>query len=198
MIDPRRVKITTQPSIEPVTSTEAKLHCRIDASTEDSLIAFWIETARLQAEDISRRSFITRTYTAFLDAWPSDIFELPYPPLLAVTSIKYYDDAGGAAVTFSSSNYQVDTHSEPGRVALKSAADWPSVTLRDINGVEIIYTAGYGSAATDVPDRYKAAMLLLIAHYYENRESVIVGQGVSVSQLPQGVYDLLMMDRGGW
>ena len=198
MIDPRRVKITTQPSIEPVTSTEAKLHCRIDASTEDSLIAFWIETARLQCEDISRRAFITRTYTAFLDCWPCGLFELPYPPLLAVSSIKYYDDLGNPAATFNASNYQVDAHSEPGRVALKSAANWPSTTLRDINGVEIIYTAGYGSNATDVPDRYKAAMLLLIAHYYENRESVIVGQGVSVSQLPQGVYDLLMMDRGGW
>lgn len=198
MIDPRRVKITTQPSIEPVTSTEAKLHCRIDASTEDSLIAFWIETARLQCEDISRRSFITRTYTAYLDCWPSSLFELPYPPLLAVSSIKYYDDAGSAAATFSTSNYQVDAHSEPGRVCLKSTADWPSTTLRDINGVEIIYTAGYGSNATDVPDRYKAAMLLLIAHYYENRESVIVGQGISISQLPQGIYDLLLMDRGGW
>jgi uncharacterized phiE125 gp8 family phage protein len=199
VIDPRRVKITTAPAIEPVTAAEAKLHCRIDASTEDSLIAFWIETARQQCEDISRRAFITRTYTAYLDCWPyMTRFELPYPPLLTIASVKYYDDLGSAAATYSSANYQVDAHSEPGRFSLKNTSTWPSTTLRDLNGVEIIYTAGYGSNATDVPDRYKAAILLLVAHYYEHRESVIVGQGVSLAQLPMGVNDLLMTDRGGW
>lgn len=197
IIDPRRVRVTTAATVEPVTATEAKLHCRIDHATEDTLIDRLIEVARQQCEDIAQRAFITRTYTAYLDRWPGAWFELPYPPLIAVTSIKYYDDAGSAAVTYASSNYQVDAHSEPGRVALKTNLSWPSVTLRDLNGVEIIYTAGYGAAA-DVPDRYKAAMLLMIGHLYEHRESVLVEQGVSVTQLPQGVYDLLFMDRGGW
>jgi uncharacterized phiE125 gp8 family phage protein len=199
VIDPRRVKITTQPSIEPVTTAEAKLHCRIDQSTEDTIVDRLIETARQQCEDIARRAFITRTYTAYLDCWPyMTRFELPYPPLLGITSVKYYDDAGSPSVTYSSSNYQVDAHSEPGRFALKNTASWPSVSLRDLNGVEIIYTAGYGALATDVPDRYKAAILLTVAHLYEHREAVVVEQGVSLAQLPQGVYDLLMTDRGGW
>jgi uncharacterized phiE125 gp8 family phage protein len=181
-IDARRIKITTAPSIEPVTETEAKLHCRVDHSTEDAIFTRLIETARIQCEDIARRAFITRTFTAYLDCWPyMTRFELPFPPLIAVTSIKYYDDAGSSAATFASSNYQVDAHSEPGRIALKSSATWPSVSLRELNGVEIIYTAGYGALATDVPDRYKEAMLLLIGHLYEHRESVVVEQGVSLS-----------------
>lgn len=196
MIDARRVKITTAPSIEPVTETEAKLHCRVDHSTEDTIFTRLIETARIQCEDIARRAFITRTFTAKLDCFPATIFELPFPPLLTVTSIKYTDDAGNQS-TYSSGNYIVDAHSEPGRVALKSSADWPSVTLQEINGVEIIWTAGYGTQATDVPDRYKEAMLLMIGHLYEHRESVVVEQGASLSELPQGIYDLLLMDRGG-
>lgn len=198
-IDARRVKITTAPAIEPVTTAEAKLHLRVDHTTDDTLIDRLIETARIQCEDVARRAFITRTFTAYLDHWPNMTrFELPFPPLLTVTSIKYYDDLGSAAATFASSNYQVDAHSEPGRISLKANATWPSVTLRDLNGVEIIYTAGYGPAATDVPDRYKAAVLLLVAHLYEHRESVVVEQGVSLMALPMGIMDLLMTDRGGW
>jgi uncharacterized phiE125 gp8 family phage protein len=194
-IDPRRVKITTPPAEEPVTTSEAKLQAHIDQSVEDALIAYWIETARQQCEDIARRAFVTRTYTAYLDCWPGWLIELPYPPLATVTSVKYYDDAGSPAATFASSNYFVDTHSEPGRLALKSSADWPSTTLRDINGVEIIYTAGYGAKAA-VPARYKAAIFLIVAHLYQHRESVVVEQGVSLVELPQGIYDLLLMDRG--
>jgi len=193
-IDPRRIKITTAPAAEPVTESEAKLHCRVDHSTEDAIFTRLIEVARIQCENISGRAFVTRTYTAMLDRWPSTPFELPYPPLASITSIKYYDDAGSAAATVSSANYYVDTNSEPGRVALVSGADWPSTTLRDINGVEIIYTAGYGNAAA-VPDQYKQAMLLLIGHLYENRESVSVQQGIGMVQVPQAVDWLLMTDR---
>lgn len=194
-IDARRVKITTQPAAEPVSLSEAKLQAHIDQSVEDALVAYWITAARQQCEDIARRAFVTRTYTAYLDRWPGGTIELPYPPLATVTSIKYYDDAGGAAVTLDASNYFVDTHSEPGRLVLKSTATIPSTTLREANGVEIIYTAGYGSA-TAVPARYKAAIFLIVSHLVQHRESVVVEQGVSLVELPQGINDLLLMDRG--
>lgn len=197
MIDARRVKITTQPANEPVSLEEAKEYCRIDHDDEDSLIDGLIVAARTYCEGIAQRSFVTKTYTAYLDCWPyMTRFELPYPPLLTVTSIKYYDDVDSAAATFSSSNYQVDAHSEPGRIALKSSATWPSVSLRELNGVEIIYTAGYGDAE-DVPDTYKAAIKLYVGDLYENREAMTVGQGYVV--IPNPDFDrLLLTDRGGW
>ena len=197
-IDPRRVKITTEPVAEPIDLAEAKLHCRVDADDEDALFARLIYMARVQCEQVARRSFITRTYTAMLDYWPyMTRFELPYPPLVSVTHIKYYDEDGVEA-TFNAANYVVDAHSEPGRIALKSSSSWPSVTLREINGVEIRWVAGYGNNLDDVPDTYRAAMLLLIAHLYEHRESVVVEQGVSLAELPMAFYDLLMTDRGGF
>lgn len=196
-IDASRIKVTTAPAIEPLTTAEVKLHLRIDHSEEDALIDRLIQTARQQCEDVSRRAFITRTLTAKLDCWPDCTFELPFPPLLAVTSIKY-TDISAVQTTFSASNYIVDAHSEPGRIGLKWSSYWPSVTLQAINGIEIIYTAGYGAAATDVPDRYKAAILLLVAHLYENREAAVVGQGFSSQALPFGLDALLLTDRGGW
>lgn len=196
-LDPLRVRITTPPAVEPLTTAEAKLHLRIDHDDEDSYIDGLITTARLYCEDVSQRALITRTYTARLDRWPGSVIELPYPPLLAVTSIKYTDIDGNES-TYSSANYLVDAHREPGRIALKNGVSWPSVTLQEINGVEIVWTAGYGAAGSDVPERYRQAMLLLIGHYYENREAIMVAQGANMATLPLALDALLLTDRGGW
>lgn len=197
MIDPRRIKITTQPVTEPVSVAEAKEQLHIDHDDEDAYVDALIVAARSYCEMVTQRSFVTRTYTAYMDCWPAAKFTLPFPPLASVTSIKYYDDAGSPAATVSSSDYIVDAHSEPGRVALKSSAAWPTVNLREMNGVEVIYTAGYGNAGA-VPDLYKAAIKLLIGHLYENREAVTTAQGISVVTTPLGLEALLLADRGGW
>lgn len=188
-------KITTAPASEPVSLTEAKLHLRIDHSTEDSLITSHIETARQIAEDISGRAFFNRTLTATLDCWPaSGIIKLPSAPLVSVTSVKYTDE-DGAQSTWASSNYIVDTQNEPGRIVFTSDSTLPSVTLQEVNGIEIVYVAGYGTNTDDIPERYKQGMLLLIGHLYENRETVITAQGYNVAELPFGAVTLLQMDK---
>lgn len=191
-----RVRIT-EPSVEPVSATEAKLHLRIDHTTEDTYIGSLIKAARMHVEDIVGRALITRTYTAKLDTWPTREFRLPYPPLVSVTSIKYTDEDNVTA-TVSASDYTVDTYSEPGRVVLKSTATWPSVTLADTNGVEIIWTAGYGAAGSNVPEVFRQAILLLVAHWYENREAVAVAQGISVTPVPLAFESLILAQRASW
>ena len=197
MIDARRVQITIPPVEEPITLDEAKEQLHILHDDEDAFIGSLIAAARIHCEQVARRAFVTRTYTAMLDCWPyMTRFELPYPPLIAVTSIKYTDIDGNQA-TFAAGNYLVDAHSQPGRVAIKSNASYPTVTLQEVNAVEIAYTAGYG-LATEVPDIYKAAVKLMMAHLYENREAVTVAQGISVMTTPLGLDTLLLTDRGGW
>lgn len=190
------IRITTEPAAEPVTLAEAKTHLRLDHDADDSQITSYIVAARIHCEDVSRRAFVTRTLTAELDCWPSDsVLKLPYPPLIAVSSIKY-TDIDGVEATFASSNYWVDTHREPGRIALRRNASWPGVELREIAGIEIVWTAGYGDAE-DVPETYKAAIKLVLADLYENREAMNVAQGLTVTPNPT-VDRLLMSDRGGW
>lgn len=197
VIDARRVKITTQPIAEPVSLNEAKEQLHIIHNYEDTYIDGLIVAARNYCEQVSRRAFVMRTYSAMLDCWPYwTRFELPYPPLVSVEEINYTNDQGVTA-EYDAANYIVDAHSEPGRIALKSTATWPSVTLQEINGVEIVYTAGYGDVE-DVPETYKAAIKLLVAHLYENREAVTTAQGISVVTTPLGLDALLLTDRGGW
>ena len=176
---------------EPITLTEAKLHLRVTETADDSLISSLITAARQYAEPYTRRCFITQTKTLAFDSFPaSNEIRLPWSKLAGITSITYYDTAN-ALQTLDAANYLLDTVNEPGRVRLISTESWPSVYDR-INAVTITYTAGYGAAA-DVPEGIKAAMKLLVGHWYENREGVITG--TIVTEMKMAVDALLSFYR---
>ena len=181
--------LVTGPAVEPVSLTEAKSHLRVDITDDDALITALITAARQMAEEISRRALITQTWKYILDAWPKgDELTLPLPPLQSVASITYKDKDGNSA-TFSSGSYIVDADCEPGRVVLAYGATWPSTTLYPAGAITVQFTAGYGDSASDVPQAIRQAMLLMIGHWYENREQVTVG--AVAREIPLGVEALL-------
>ena len=184
------LKLITEPKEEPVSLKAAKLHVKQEESADDALIARFIKAARMNAEEITGRQFITATWEQRFDCFPS-WFELIKPPLLSVVSIKYIDTDGNEA-TVDDSTYTVDTYRTLGRVVLNSGESWPAV--KDvINSVRIQWTAGYGPKATNVPEDIKAAITLTIGHLYEHREDVIVG--TSANALPEGAMALLWPHR---
>jgi uncharacterized phiE125 gp8 family phage protein len=184
--------LITPPDIEPVTLTEAKTHLRVDISTDDTLISTYIAVARDYVERTCRPrlALLTQTWRYISDEWPeSDTIELRPYPLQSVVSITYTNSAGVTA-TFPSASYLVDTSSEPGRVRLKAAASWPSTTLQEINGLAIEFDAGFGDAGSDVPTPLRQAILMLVGHWYENREPMLT-TGVFGSQLEFAVKALV-------
>lgn len=189
------IKIITPPAIEPVTLAEAVLHTRADETEDQPLITALITAAREYCEKYSGRAYITQTIRASFDSWPLFPIRLPRPPLAAVDSVKYYGE-DNAEYTLDAASYYTDTDSEPGRIAIASGISLPATTLRDINAVQITYTAGYGAAATAVPQRVKQAIMLLVAHWYESREAVIVGRTGNMSkEIEFAVHNLLAQDR---
>ena len=191
------LKLITAPAAEPVSTSEAKSHLRVDTTADDTYIGTLITVARQNVESHLRRALISQTWEVVLDAFPAGVIRLPKPPLASVTSIKYTDDEGNES-TYSSANYVVDTDTEPGRVVLKSGESWPSDTLAAANGVRVRYVAGWANAAA-VPAAIRQAVLLVCGSLYENREDVIVAQGVSIGRLPFGVEALLAPYRvRGW
>lgn len=187
--------LATAPTDEPVTVAEAKAHLRVDIDDDDDLIEGLIATARQFVEvHVLRRATLTQTWDMYLDAWPeSDRVAIPLPPLQSVSWVKYTDDTG-TITTLSSSNYLVDTVSEPGRLVLKSGYTWPATTLQAVNGVNIRFVCGW-SAAADVPKPIKQAILLMVGDLYENRENTLIGQGLTIKELPFAVQALLMPFR---
>lgn len=189
------VTVITPPSVEPVTLTEAKAHLRVDFTTDDTYITSLITAAREQCEMIARRALITQTLELRLEAWPTGTsVSLPRSPVQSITSIAYTDDTG-AAGTMSSADYLLYAQPDPAVITLKPNKSWPTVSLMPGPSIAIRYVAGYGLAAA-VPLRYKQACLLLIAHWYENREPVLVG--TIYQALPNAVDALLLIDRGSY
>ena len=184
----------TAPAVEPVSLTEAKLHLRVDVTEDDTLIATLIQAAREMVEGISRRALITQVWKLILDEFPAgDTISIPMPPLQAVASITYKDQDGSAS-TFSSDDYIVNSDCEPGKVALAYGSSWPSTTLYPTGAVTVQFTAGFGDASTDVPEKYRQALLLLCGHFYENREAIAT-TGAVPKEVPFGVEALLWLDR---
>lgn len=171
-----RTNEATSAATEPLTLSEAKLHCRVDHSDEDTLITALISTAREFAERSTGRTLAQRTFTMSMTAFPdggADII-VHRSPLISVQSVYYYNDAGANTLMVSGTDYRVRTGCIPGRISLPvTGTTWPITSAVD-DAVRVSYTAG-GS----VPACAKQAMLMLVGHWYENRESVVVGDGSS-------------------
>ncbi len=175
----RSLDLSAAPSVEPLTTAEAKTHLREAEDVEDDLIDELIVAARQDVESFTDRALVTQTWKLHLDEFPlssgKPIF-VPMPPLQSITSITYVDPAGDTQ-TWSASLYDVDAPSGDlaahGRILPVFGEIYPS-TLQQMNAVEIIFVAGYGLAVA-VPKGIRAAMKLLIGNWYANREAIIVG-----------------------
>lgn len=135
--------------------------------TDDELIENMITAAREYCEGITGRAIMGRDMTAFPDSLSGRLF-LPKPPIKKIDSITAYDKAGNAhAIT----EYAFDAKS--GEVFI---VDAPRIDAREINPYVIKYSAGYDQ----IPGLMRQAMLLMIGHWYINRESVVVGSNATV------------------
>jgi uncharacterized phiE125 gp8 family phage protein len=180
--------LTAAPAVEPVTLAEAKAHARVDGSAEDAFIDSLIVTSRLHIEAALGLALITQSWTLQLDRWPDGAeVAMPMRPIQSIDGIAV---AGidGVPVALAADTYWLDGNASPARiVARQSRFPDPGVTAL---GIEIQFTAGFGDAPGDVPQPIRQALLMLVAHWLENREPVLVGAS-SASRVPDTVSELL-------
>lgn len=179
--------MTAAPVAEPMTLAEAKAHCRVDGDAEDAFITSLIVTSRLQIEAALGLALITQSWRLSLDAWPEGgALELPMRPVQSVQAIEV-ERPGSATTTLPLSSYHLDGNAVPARVLLDPAA----IPMPDAiaEGISIRFTAGFGANAADVPQPIRHALLLLVAHWFENREPTTAG--VPLAAIPDAVSALL-------
>lgn len=166
---PPGLVLVTPPAAEPVTPEEAKAYLRVETAEEDALVTRLVAAARHAAERATGRAFITQSWRMTLDRWPRGrVMELPFPPLQSVDAVVLIDDADAETV-WPDTNTVADTAAEPGRLALREGVA-PPVPGRDIAGLAVDFTAGYGAQPTDVPEALRQAMIRLVAHWFEHRD----------------------------
>lgn len=191
------VNVKTAPAGEPLTRAEAKTHLRVDSdiTDQDGLIDGLIIAAREYVENYCRRSLVQRTLELRLDCFPGQIL-LPRGPVISLTSVKYLDNSG-VLTTVDSSIYQTDLYSMPARVMPVFGSIFPIAGYGRLNAVVVEYEAGYAHSsgsptdlADTVPSSIKAALKLLVGHWYENRE-VVVMNVAPPQEVPMAVKHLL-------
>jgi uncharacterized phiE125 gp8 family phage protein len=176
--------VVTPPALEPLTLAEAKAHLRVDSTFEDSLITAQITAARQYAEETSLwRALITQTLRLTGRKFPTGRkpLVLPRPNLLTVTSITYFDTAG-VSQTWDAAKYRVVTSSAPGWVEPVDTEVYPDTYDRP-DGFTVNYTAGYGAAATDVPELIRRALLILIHDLFTSRGGCAFDQNIAANAL---------------
>lgn len=213
------LQLVTPPAIEPVSLAQAKSQLRVDFPDDDLLIKAYIIAARQFCEKTTNRAFYNQTWVRSLDhfplygdangtrtpsqrnSWPYSnwywdavTIDLPKPATVSVSSITYVDN-DGTTKTLDPSSYLVDTTSIPARVTPGQGSFWPLVANYRPGSVKITFVAGsYGDGVTvnTCPQTIVMAMLLLLAHWYEHRESA---SEANLKSIPMGVDALLDLDK---
>jgi uncharacterized phiE125 gp8 family phage protein len=198
-------RVVTAVTAEPVTLAEARMQCRLgsDETDEDSFLTAMLPVVRQYAEHAAERSLAPQVLEAVFDEFPrpdarnwSRPLVLDRPPVVSVTSIKY-DDENGVEQTLSTAKYALSLYGDRVRVLPTYGNCWP-VTCAKPESVRVAYPAGYGGSGPVLPLAAKQAMLLLIGHYFENRQDVVVGDGRIVSLIVPKAADALLDTFRHW
>lgn len=182
----KKVRITP-PSLEPITSADAKLHVKQDETVDDDIFTADITIARQLIEEWASRAMLQQTWDIYWDRFPcpGEAIILPMAPVSAITHIKYTDE-NGVQQTWDPSKYTADLYDTPQYVVPAFMEVYP-VTRKVPNAVVVRIVAGYGTAREDVPEPLRQAVRLLLAWLYEHR-------GETPDAPPTSTLALLMND----
>ena len=198
-----QLRRTVDPTSEPVPLTLAKLHLRVDISDDDQLISYLISAAREYVEMRTGMALMPSTWQLVLDRWPRQnalefwpwpgipvgAILLPRFPVNTVTSVVWYG-ADGSTNTVTATDYIVDTSPRPPAIVPAYTKSWPAQTMIPKAGIITTFTAGYANLAS-VPPTLVQAILMLMGHWYENRETVMVDNRLQAISLPHALDALL-------
>jgi len=184
------VNVTTPPDGEPTTVALVKQHCRIDSNADDELLAGYLTTARIVAEDYLSRALLTQTIlwtvrpTSMLDTKQSRLrgsLQLPRAPVQSIEAVTVMDTWGNETAIPAAIlpvvppapliGYLADLDLEPATLLIGRetvlAGGYP---LRDtrLRHVQVSMVVGYG-AAKDVPVTIIQAIMMTTAFFYEHR-----------------------------
>jgi len=187
--------LVSAPASLPVSVAEAKAQMEVEHSDNDALIERFIKTAvrLVDATGVLGKAMITQSWGQWVKPNPGKI-RLLMGPIQSVDAVKYYNQSN-VITTDTLSNYDVLGTPSHTVISPKSGYSWPTTYIRS-DAIKIEYTVGFGDASSDVPETVRHALMMLVAHYYENRENELIG--VNSKTLPFGFDELIGSERAHW
>lgn len=178
--------LISAPATFPVLLDDAKAHLRVDHEDDDDLIEGLIAAATEHLDGytgVLGRALVTQTWRQDFCGFSARM-GLPLRPVSSIASVTYFD-GDNATQALGSTVYGLFADAAGAYVALTPDQAWPSTRSRR-DAVSVTYVAGV--ADTAVPAPIKQAILLMVGHWYANREAVSEG---SMAEVPMAVDALL-------
>ena len=193
-----------------VTLDDMKEHAIVGHADDDKVLQRCISAAEGYVGHHTHRSLHLTRYRAFSRCWPADgLVTLRHGPARLIEAVQYVAD-DDTVTLIDPSRWSAKTIRDQGTLLLDT--DLPSPKARRLDAVQIEYLAGYGVLPDmiddgqydaeypvpyeDNPEGFDAAMANMqhairgiAAHFFENRESVVIGPGAT--EVPMFVQSLL-------
>ena len=183
---PDTIRILEEPTVEPVTLSEAKQQLGLmdDQTDFDGFLADKIAAGRRLIE---KRLGVTLVATKYRAKWREApaVLRLPNPPIL------FDGDDYDLAITVDGvavgpADYELEEDARPAEITLTG----------QVGKVAVEYWGGV-EPGTAIAPQLKAALLLYVSHLFENRGVLAADSAV---ELPQAFETLLASESisGGW
>lgn len=163
-----RYKLKTAPAFTPVLLADVRNNLHILHTDLDTLLQACLDAAIDDAQTMIGRQFARATYTAYLDAYPSNgELEISLGPVNTITSVKYYAPGASELTEHASTKYQLDNIELTARLRFLESF---SADSDKMNVIEIEFTTGW-EAAANIPATIKDAIILMASDRYLHPEN---------------------------
>ena len=189
-----------------LTLDTVRAHVAVDHTEDDVYLTGLMNSALAHLENLCGRAISETNVELYLDRFPEGDIELPWLAPVAVSSIKYAltetpsepepedpeppsesseEQDPPDIKTVPADDYAVDITGVYPVVYRLANTPWPTP---DNKKRAVTISATLGWSAEEMPEPLVIAALLLIGHWYANREAVSINQMASV---PHGVKELV-------
>lgn len=164
-----------------------KEHLRVSGTAEDALITSYIDSAAEYVASVANRSFrysVDLNVYVYLDRG-EHYTKIRRATNLTMNQVRYKNNEGGFSI-MDPADYVFNGECYPATFELKTPPS--DLTADTDDAVYRVWLKG-GEPASGLPKQFRLAVMLLVSHYYTNREAEYVG-GIT-TELKEGVKRLL-------
>lgn len=178
---------TSHPPGPPVPAARLAEHLRLgsgfaEPSAEESLLELYLAAATAHVEARIGQALIARDYRLTVSAWDrAGHVVLPVGPVAALASAAFTGPGGTVALDLG------EIELAPGRTRQRVSGPGgaPLPPMPAGHAADFGFTAGHGATPEEIPSDLAEAVLLLAAHFYDDRA------GQAAPGLPEAVAALL-------
>lgn len=158
-----------------------------DDAAQDTILEHYLRAAIAAIEARTGKVLLSKQYLWTLTAWRDRICQsLPVAPVASIDDVRVFDRMSNSTIVDPAEYLLVrDDH----RPALKATtSNLPQIP--NLGSLEITFTAGYGDTWDEVPPSLQQAVLLLAAHYHNDRRAT-----GNAAEIPFGITALIQRFR---